>query len=447
MRLKVCNSIGVRINLTDLFYQKGCFHNRALFGHPYANGYRDSINEFRTIMSYPCKDKNCKRIMRISSSDKLRRYNGIPFGDRNHDNSRRINENRITVANYRTSNDQILMTTTATPSISPTTSPTNPPTRTLEPLKCRMRQSLMEVIVKTHANPQQLSWTLSRNGIQVDSFNRYTQANAVVKHQKCVPAGSCYTFVMNDEGGNNIRNDVFLKITEAGETVLQVDNFNSKREEYSIPVEGTILHKVGPGNSIWKSCKWLSRKGDFKRNKECSRPYIKSVCVNVCNTCTKKTKSETIKNCGEKESLMEVIVKTHANPQQLSWTLSRNGIQVDSFNRYTQANAVVKHQKCVPAGSCYTFVMNDEGGNNIRNDVFLKITEAGETVLQVDNFNSKREEYSIPVEGTLKYKIGWPGMNAQQCKWLKSQSQYKRNLECPQFRSVCVNVCKTCERL
>ena len=237
-----------------------------------------------------------------------------------------------------------------------------------------------------------------------------------------------------------------MKITETGETVLEVTNFNalnaSKSENYTFPVEGTMRHKIGwPGGSK-KSCRWLSQQHSSKREEECSKDYIKGVCPNVCNTCNAIISP----SCKWNESLLEVIVKTDDNPQQTSWVLSQNNVVIDSFSNYTQPNTIVNHQKCVKAGSCYEFTINDRGGDGIKNGGFVRVIEAGEIVLSYTEFISASENASIPVEGTMKHKIGWPGQNRLQCKWLTGQLLWKQEQECsrPYIMRVCPNACGTC---
>lgn len=99
----------------------GCFHNSWNYGHPFANGYRDPKNGFRTIMSYSCEGVRCRRVLRISSSDTKYKFNGHPIGDERHDNARQINQRRFRIANYRKS---LTVQNVETPS--PSSSPTTP---------------------------------------------------------------------------------------------------------------------------------------------------------------------------------------------------------------------------------------------------------------------------------------------------------------------------------
>ena len=138
-------------------------------------------------------------------------------------------------------------------------------------------------------------------------------------------------------------------------------------------------------------------------------------------------------------------MKTDDHPEETSWILKQRDNVVDSKNSYTQSNAVVKYQTCVDAGSCYDFIIQDKGRDGIRNG-FFKITESGETVMDFTSLTSSRAQYSIPVEGTVRHKIGWPGQSKVQCKWLKTQIEWKRNTECAKWyiKGVCPNICGTC---
>lgn len=264
-------------------------------------------------MSYNCNDVNCERVMRVSSSDSSRRYMNYRFGDSNHDNARQINEKSIIIANYRASKKKFLeptvsptialaVTSTAAPTVAPTVAPTIPPTHppspNYKPLNCKWNESLLEVIVKTSSdiNPQQISWILKNrtNSIEIGSNNnhnyQYNKANALITHQKCVIAASCYKFIIYDKDGAGITDGDFVKILESGETVLEVNllNINSvsaARLEYSIPVEGRMKHQMGWPGMGKVQCKWLKSQNVWKQRHECSKPYVKSKCVNVCNTC------------------------------------------------------------------------------------------------------------------------------------------------------------------
>lgn len=152
-------------------------------------------------------------------------------------------------------------------------------------------------------------------------------------------------------------------------------------------------------------------------------------------------------DCKWNESLLKVIITTNDNPQQVSWNLSRNSVIVDSFNTYIESNTIVTHKVCVLAGSCYTFTINDNATTGgINNGGHVQIIEEEQSVLEVSNFNSSIE-HIIPVEGKMKHKIGWPGMDKKECKWLKTTNAWKQNLECsrPYIKGKCVSVCKTCD--
>ena len=78
---------------------------------------------FFTIMSYPCQDAYCERVMRMSSSDESNRYSNKAIGDFSHDNARQINKRSVTVANYRKSTTIPTSFPTSTPVQSPVEKP------------------------------------------------------------------------------------------------------------------------------------------------------------------------------------------------------------------------------------------------------------------------------------------------------------------------------------
>lgn len=152
-------------------------------------------------------------------------------------------------------------------------------------LKCNWDESLLQIIVRTDNNPGEISWELYDNKSLIDSFGSFTLPNSISTHNLCVIAGSCYKFILKDDGGDGIKNGGFVKINESGVTVLDVTEFSSSVKEYSIPVEGTRKYKIGWTSRARKQCKWLRRQGKWKQNQECSKPYIKASCANSCNSC------------------------------------------------------------------------------------------------------------------------------------------------------------------
>lgn len=93
----------------EIGHNEGCAHDRANGSngaYPYSFGHRDTVNGFRTIMSYSCPGGACPRIPNFSNPDVL--YNGAPTGidydtDPNNsaDNVRSKNNTSSIVANWR----------------------------------------------------------------------------------------------------------------------------------------------------------------------------------------------------------------------------------------------------------------------------------------------------------------------------------------------------------
>jgi hypothetical protein len=256
----------------------GCNHNSEDGIDPYANGYQDPESEFRTVMSYNCKD-NCRRVHYMSNSDSNIRYNGKAVGDDQHDNTSRINERRKIVSNFRQSQAFPTMSpsqsnlTTSFESISSDT--------VIENKKmCNWNESLLEITVKTDDQSGHFQWKLSQNGGTIATFSRYHDPNESFEYQTCVLAGACYQFKISDTDGYN--NGAEYIITEKGDQVLR-GKINGKTDTF--PVEGTIRHKIGWEGQSKLECKWLKTQSTWKQNKECSKQYIRTVCPNICNSC------------------------------------------------------------------------------------------------------------------------------------------------------------------
>lgn len=251
-------------------------------------------------MSYQCEDKKCPRVQRMSSSDTNIRYNGKAVGDESQDNSRLINERRKIVANYRTKNQFLPITSgTSTSQSSPTTAPTIPSinvnsnsiidqnSKTNEVFMtdiCQWDESLLEINVMTDNKPGHIELSITKNGKVIDSLSLNHDANSNIKYKQCVLAGSCYELTINDVDGDG--NGGKVKITENGDLVLQSD-YDTKRHGHSfqVPVDGTVKHKIGwPGQNKLE-CSWLETQGRWKNNLECSKPYIRSVCPRICHSC------------------------------------------------------------------------------------------------------------------------------------------------------------------
>lgn len=130
----------------EIGHNLGCNHDKgttnACANSNYNYGWRDPQAAFRSILAYSCRsgqcDNNagggCTRVQRFSNPNFL--YNDKPIGDAVHDNARKINDVKATVAAYYTAtpvtppptDSPTLPPPTASPTIPPpTTSPTVPP--------------------------------------------------------------------------------------------------------------------------------------------------------------------------------------------------------------------------------------------------------------------------------------------------------------------------------
>ena len=454
------------VKFTVFLFPQGCFHNSYINGHPFANGYRDESKGFRTIMSYPCENGHrCPRVLRISSSNNNLRYNGHPTGNSNHDNARQINLTKSRVSEYR---------------------------GVVQDLSCEWNESLVEVQMRTDNNPSQISWELRKNGAIYKS-KQYTERNAFVKQQVCVMAGSCYNFVLKDTGSNGVANGGLVKVFDTGNLIFMQTDFISSTKTYSIGIEGKMKHKIGYSPNIRQPCQWLSSVDESKRNNECSKTYIKTVCPNVCKTCsysipqiaaipttpiapiptpttqiapiTTPTRRITpittptvgiqpaaplptpILKCNWDDSLLQIILMTDDKPKETSWEL-KNGQDetIQKFNSYSQPSKLYLFQKCVKAAACYRFIISDSGGDGLSNGAYFKILDSEQVVVENVEFQTSKKEIFFGVEGTMKHRIGFSRQDRLQCRWLQTQIGWKQINECSKtyIKRVCPHVCKSC---
>lgn len=223
-------------------------------------------------MSYQCLNGECPRILRISS--RTLTYRDQKFGDRSHDNARQINEKKNLIANYRKSiqnNSTLPLRPLSTPAPSV--------------LTCNWNESLLEIILQTDDKPQETSWQLQQsNGQVIEEYKQYSQPNQVTTHQNCVKAGACYKFIISDNGGDGLSGGAHFKIIDAGQTVVENADFRTSQEQISFGVEGTRKYKIGWQGQNNLPCRWLQTR-KWKKNDECSRPYIKAQCAHVCRSC------------------------------------------------------------------------------------------------------------------------------------------------------------------
>uniref|UniRef100_A0A7S2FPD8 Peptidase M12B domain-containing protein n=1 Tax=Octactis speculum TaxID=3111310 RepID=A0A7S2FPD8_9STRA len=115
----------------EIGHNMGCNHDRVTSGvgdntDGYAYGYWDPDYNFRTILGYDCPT-SCPRIQRFSNSNTSYDYDGSIIGTEIEDNARQINDVRVSIANWRNSQEPTTQPTSSsnpTSSFSPTVSPT-----------------------------------------------------------------------------------------------------------------------------------------------------------------------------------------------------------------------------------------------------------------------------------------------------------------------------------
>lgn len=92
----------------ELGHNQGLHHDPANASgaiYPYAYGYQEPFNAFRTVMAYNCSG-GCTRVSQFSNPNVL--YNGQPTGaDNASDNARTLNTTAATVASFRAGEGQI----------------------------------------------------------------------------------------------------------------------------------------------------------------------------------------------------------------------------------------------------------------------------------------------------------------------------------------------------
>jgi hypothetical protein len=261
-------------------------HN--LGGMLHGTSYKDPENAFRTIMAYNCKEKSCERVQRFSTPHKT--FNGKPIGTTNSNNVEIMNQNIMTVANFRNN-------TSATPTMSLSSSPTGSPTMVPTPLPtaaptpsptdsptgliCNQINNVkIQVEVTTSDNnPQHLSWSLvaSRDDTTIMSSENYELRGTNYVSSACVDLvsqGKCLEF--NIQSGGALQS-YEVKVDDQS-VVISDDNFVSKIDTISIDATNEHLHETDYG------CEWLrNRRG--KIDTKCARDEWKMLCPKTCEAC------------------------------------------------------------------------------------------------------------------------------------------------------------------
>ncbi len=157
-----------------------------------------------------------------------------------------------------------------------------------------------------------------------------------------------------------------------------------------------------------------------------------------------------VPQCNWDQSLLEVSINADHKPEEISWALVRNGVKVaDGFGNSNQANRITRYYECVPAGFCYQFHIKDTGGNGIQNGGWFTVKDGDDVIVDKQSFTSNSQEIPVALEGGLRHYIGQEtnsGKTKETCKWLKDQSQKKRESECfkPYIQEKCGHACQTC---
>jgi hypothetical protein len=151
----------------------------------YNYGFRDPSAGFRSILSYNCKsgqcDGNagggCTRVQRFSNDEFL--YEGKAIGSALHDNARKINEVRATVAAYRT------------------------PANTNPPSTCPAGHGILKLVLLLDNYPGETTWqVVNGDGTSVASGGPYDDSEEIL-YEECLPFAE-NTFTITDSYGDGI---------------------------------------------------------------------------------------------------------------------------------------------------------------------------------------------------------------------------------------------------
>ena len=211
----------------ELGHNFGCNHDKgtsnACSNSAYNYGWRDPNANFRSILAYNCVsgqcDSNagggCTRVQRFSNPNFL--YNGSPIGSAQHDNARRINDVRVTVAGYYphtsdpgTLSPTISPTAAPTKSASPSASPTISTAPTASPsaaptIVCQDGEARVQIDILTDNYPEETTWKLTNtctNALLL-SGGPYATKGHQINEIHCIPKGS-YEFEIKDSYGDGV---------------------------------------------------------------------------------------------------------------------------------------------------------------------------------------------------------------------------------------------------
>jgi len=255
----------------EIGHNMGCNHDKgtsnACSNSNYNYGWRDPQAQFRSILAYNCNsgqcDNNagggCTRVQRFSNPNYL--YNGKAIGSPEHDNARRINDVKATIAAYYTS-------VPAGPTSSPTPAPTVAPctssadcndgddctidtcnTSTGECTNTPNPDMMRDVIVSitTDNYPTETSWKITSNDSTNMSGSGYTQAGQTYTETESLCIG-LYKFTIQDEYGDGIccgYGQGGYTVTVENEVVVEGGEFASE-ESKEFSIDGSPTSPVSP---------------------------------------------------------------------------------------------------------------------------------------------------------------------------------------------------------
>ena len=165
------------------------FYNNCGDGIGYNYGYRDTQNNFRSIMAYPCSSYpgcdtpvggSCSLVGRFSNINSP--YNGKPIGSSEANNAKVLADNRLTVANYR------------------------PRVNTGVGTCSESNKLPFKLILTLDAYPRETTWTVTDDvGTTVLSGGPYFDSDkeTEIVIEDCLQDSS-YTFTINDIWGDGI---------------------------------------------------------------------------------------------------------------------------------------------------------------------------------------------------------------------------------------------------
>ena len=218
-------------------------------------------------MAYQCQGTSCTRVLHFSTGDSSIKYANKVVGSPSQDNAKEINNNKLTVANFRKKGQS---TTNSDAQAAP-----------LPFEVCGWNYVPFEVEVVTgDVDPKNLSWKLVNiqfpNGRPLVRSGDYTERQATSITRTCIFAGACFDFTIQPGGAVQS-----FKVRIGGQEVATGYNNGFTSEVHRLKVDATVK------KASRRRCKWLANKPQYKIRNECDRRDLdfSKFCPKTCGSC------------------------------------------------------------------------------------------------------------------------------------------------------------------